>query len=89
MPFFFHFVLERLHFILLPLQTSLERGDAALELGLGPLAGVALVERALHVNIGELEFGVRGNCRQRHPKEHTEHRTDEQPLPHTARKASC
>ena len=86
---FFHLVLERLDFILLPLQAPLERGDTALEVGLGALAGVALIERPLHVNIGELELGVRGNCRKRHRKEHTEHRTDEQPLPHTARKASC
>src|SRR5580704_1362963 len=86
---FFHFIFERLDLVLLALQTSLQRRDAALEVSLGPFAGVALIQRPLHVNIGELEFGVRRNCLNLHGKEPTENRTDEQPLPHTARKASC
>src|ERR1035437_9221679 len=86
---FLHLVLKGLDLILLPLQAPLHRCDTALEFGLGPLAGVALIERSLHVNIRELQVGVRGNRRGRHRKERTEQRTDEQPLPHTAWKASC
>src|SRR4029077_12456625 len=85
---FLDLILKRLDLVLLALEAAFERGDAALEFGLGLLARVAFVERALHVNVGELKFGARGNSSGRNREYRAHSRSDEQSLPHTARTAS-
>jgi hypothetical protein len=68
-------------FVLLFLQLLLDAFDLDAKLGLRGLAGLTFVERALHIDEGELHLGSCGCCGEKCQKRHSDH----QPISHLNR----